>query len=308
MKIKRISDTISNLNESIVEEATAYQKASAKRNAWMKWVAVAACFALVLAIGIPALYNMQIGQDKTLVDNIWIIRYDNAYYEIIEDNPEALEKFGVVTEVTEDVIGEHICYLQFEYPESERSQCIVSDEKTEMELLEYKPANNKAHRIFRNGEKYYIARFCNYLNPDDVSYSVSTALEVFGIYGSDDIKSIAPTSTDNTWKITGTAVTDKDTIAAFYNEIIRLQHYSWDEYHDLAFADHLKEAEAEGSTDAEIYQQYADDLCVLVIETVDGIRFTIDYYPSFEWIYFSVTQTHCQITTAMSDWIKDHMQ
>lgn len=311
MKRNRISDTISNLNESIIEETTTYQKTTekaARRYGRMKWTAVAACFALVLGIGIPVLNNMLVEQDKSTVDNLWLIEYDNAYYEIIEDNPEALEKFGVATKVTKEIIGEHICYLQPEHPETERSICIVSDEKSEMELLEYKPANNKAHRIFRDGEKYYIARFCNYLNPDDVSYPVSTALEIYGIYSADDIKSIAPTSTDNTWKITGTAVTDKDIIAVFYNEIIGLQHYSEDEYHDLAFANHLKDAEAKGSADAEIYTKHAEDHCNLVVETVDGIRFTIGYYPSFGWMNFSEAQTYCNMTTEMAEWIEKNIQ
>ncbi len=311
MKKQRISEIINNLNETIIEEATTYQKTTAKvtkPSMWIRWTAVAACFVLVLAVGIPIYNNIFVEPDKQTVDSVWLIEYDNAYYEIIEDNPTALEKFGVVSEITEDVIGEHISYLQLENPESERSNCIVSEEETDLELLEYKPANNKAHQVLRYGEKYYIARFCNYLNPDDVSYSVNVALEVYGIDEVSDIKSIAPTSTDNTWNIYGDIITDKSVIAEFYNEIINLKHYSEDEHHDLVFADHLKEAEDKGNADAEIYTKHADDLGVLVIETVDGIRFTINYYPSFGWMHFSATQTYCQMTPAMEMWIIDNIK
>lgn len=313
MKKQRISDIISNLNESIIEEATVYQKSNAKaskRNVWMKWTAVAACFALMLAVGIPVLNNVLVGPDKQIVNSVWLIEYDNAYYEIIENNPKALEKFGVVTEITDDVIGGHISYLQLEHPKSERSNCIVSKETTEMELLEYKPANNKAHRVFRNGEKYYIARFCNYLNPDDVSYPVNAALEVYGVDGASDIKGIAPTSTDNTWNINGTTITDKSIIATFYHEIIHLKHYSEQEHHELVFAEDLKSAEGKNGGDigTEIYTKHADDLNVLVIETVEGIRFTIGYYPSYGWIYFSETQTYCKMTTEMAEWIENNIR
>ncbi len=119
-----------------------------------------------------------------------------------------------------------------------------------------------------------------------------------------------PTSTDNNWKITGDTITDKNTIATFYDEMVSLEHYSENEYHNLAFANHpsLEEAENKGSADAEIYELYADDLSVLVIETVDGIRFVIDYYPSYKWIYFSETQTYCQMTSAMAQWFKNNIK
>ncbi len=310
MKRKRISDTISNLNEGVIEEATTFQKTKANKHAvWIKWTAVIACFALVMAIGIPVINNLIITQDKEATDTAWMIQYDNAYYEIIEDNPKALKKFGINPKgITSDLAGKHISFLRVSVAGNIRNDLVASEEKTDMELLEYKPANNKAHIIFRNGEDYYIARFCNYLNPDDVSYPVSEAFEIYGIYTADDIKSIASTSTDNTWKITEDIITDKNVITAFYNEMIGLKHYSEGDYHNLAFASHLKEAENNGSADAEIYKLYADDLCVLVIETVDGIRFTIDYFPSYKWIHFSETQTYCQMTSAMEHWFSNNIK
>lgn len=54
MKRKKISETIDNINPKYINEATGYTgiaKSTPKR-VWYKWVAVAACFALVLCIGI----------------------------------------------------------------------------------------------------------------------------------------------------------------------------------------------------------------------------------------------------------------
>lgn len=311
MKKKRITDTFNNLNETIIEEATIFQKSSGtRRSHWIKWTAIAACFMMVIAFGLPTLKNVLLGPDKQIIDSVQLIIYDNAYYEIISENPEALKKFGVATRITEDIIGSHISYLQPEHPAAPPySNYIVSEEKTEWELLEYLPANNKAHRIFRNGENYYIVRFCNYLIPDDASCPVTTALEVYGIFDAKNIKSITPTSTDNTWQPTGPAITDKAAIAIFYNELIALKHFSEEEYHELVFAEDLKAAEEVGGGDVgdEVYAKHANDCHVLVIETMEGIRFTIDYYPSYGWFKFSETQSYCQMTPAMKVWLDDNL-
>lgn len=55
MKRKKISETIDNINPKYVNEATTYTgdaKKKAHRTGWMKWGAIAACFALVAVLGI----------------------------------------------------------------------------------------------------------------------------------------------------------------------------------------------------------------------------------------------------------------
>ena len=53
MKRKKISETIENINPKYIDEATEYTGVAkiAPKKVWYNWAAVAACFALVLAIG-----------------------------------------------------------------------------------------------------------------------------------------------------------------------------------------------------------------------------------------------------------------
>lgn len=53
MRKKKISEAMENINQKYVNEATAYtgEAETAYRPVWMRWGAVAACFALVVAIG-----------------------------------------------------------------------------------------------------------------------------------------------------------------------------------------------------------------------------------------------------------------
>ena len=53
MRKNKISEAMGNINQKYVNEATAYtgEATTARRPVWMKWGAVAACFALVAAIG-----------------------------------------------------------------------------------------------------------------------------------------------------------------------------------------------------------------------------------------------------------------
>ncbi len=54
MRKNRISETIGSINQKYVNEADAYigEARAVRRPAWMKWSAIAACFALVAVLGI----------------------------------------------------------------------------------------------------------------------------------------------------------------------------------------------------------------------------------------------------------------
>lgn len=248
MKRKQISETIENINPKYIDEATRYsgKVKILQKKSWYKWALAAACFAFVLAVSIPFARDLYVSQDdKTIVDSVMLIEYEDAYLEVIEDSARA-EKFGLEKEITEDIIGKHIVYLQKEVPEAERSNYIVADGKTDIELLEYSPAPYKAVRIFRDGDKYYYALFCNYLIETNESLPIQDAFEVYGIDEASDIVSITPVKSDNTWKPNKKVITDSAVISEFFNEISKLPAFCFDDYHDLVFADELKKLEEAG--------------------------------------------------------------
>lgn len=312
MKREKISETIENINPKYIDEATEYTGVvkTTPKKVWYKWVAIAACISLVLAIGFPFAKDLFISPDqKDTVDAVALIEYDDSYLEVIED-AKRIKKFGLPSEITKDIIGNHIVFLQKVIPETKYSDYVVSDTMTNIELFEYKPAPYKAVRILKDGNNYYYAIFCNYLVKSNESLPVQAAFDVFGIDEPIDIISITPVKVDNTWKANGKAITDSAIISEFYTEISKLTAYSFDEYHEMTFAEKLKKYEDEGSGDigSEAYTQVADDLREIMIETKEGLRFTIHYYPSYGWINIVQTMSYYQMSPEISEWFLNYMK
>lgn len=311
MKRKKISETIENIDPKYINEAIQYNgKAKvSQEKLWYKWVAVAACSVLVLAISIPYARDLFVSQDqKLIVDAVILVEYEDAYLEVIED-PTTIEKFGLGKEITADIIGKHIVYLQKRVPEAERSDYIVADGETDIELFEYSPAPYKAVRIFRDGNKYYYALFCNYLVQANESLPIKDAFEVYGIEEASDIVSITPVKSDNSWKPNGTAITDSAMISDFFNEISVLTACCFDDYHNFMYADELKKLEGTGGDiGSEAYTRVADDRNDMIIETKDGLRFGIHYYPSYGWINVSQTMSYYQMSPEISDWFSNYVK
>ncbi len=312
MKRKKISETIENINPKYIDEATEYTGAvkSTSKKVWYKWVAAAACFALVLAIGFPFAKDLFISPDqKDIVDAVILIEYDDSYLEVIEDT-KTIKKFGLPNEITEDIIGNHIVFLQKAVLEAEYSNYVVADATTTIELFEYKPAPYKAVRILKDGDTYYYAWFCNYLVENNESLPIQSAFDVYGIDDATDIISITPVKSDNYWKANGKAIVDATTISDFYTKISKLSDFSFDEYHDLVFADDLKKAEDAGGGDigSEVYTRVADDRKDILIETKDGLRFTIQYYPSYGWINITKTLSYYQMSPEITEWFESNIK
>ena len=311
MKRGRISEIIGNIDGKYVDEAAGYtgKENGGNKNVRFKWGVIAACLILAVIV-IPLAGNLlTIQSDKKTVDSILLIEYEKAYLEVIESNPQTLKKHGLETEVTEELIGKHIAYLKKETPDDERSNYVVSEEKTDLELFEYAPAPYKAVRIFRDGETYYYALFCNYLIKTSECLPVTDGFEVYGVTKSSDIVSITPVASGNSWKASGKAITDSGSIDAFYKEISTLSAYSFDDYHNAVFADELEELEGtDQDIDSEAYSDLAEDRKDIVIETKEGLRFAIWYYPSYGWINEPATMSYYRMTSDISEWFSKYVE
>ena len=312
MKREKISETIENINPKYIDEATEYTGVvkTTPKKVWYKWVAIAACFALVLAIGFPFAKDLFISPDqKDTVDAVALIEYDDSYLEVIED-AKRIKKFGLPSEITKDIIGNHIVFLQKVIPETKYSDYVVSDTMTNIELFEYKPAPYKAVRILKDGNNYYYAIFCNYLVKSNESLPVQTAFDVFGIDEPIDIISITPVKVDNTWKANGKAITDSAIISEFYTEISKLTAYSFDEYHNAIYADELGKYEDKdgGDVGGGLYTRVADDYKEVKITTKDGLNLVIGYYPSYNWIKADETLSYYQMSPEMSNWFSNSIK
>lgn len=307
MRGNEFLDKMELVNQEYVEAADKAPKR--KKNPWVKWGAAAACFALVIAICFSFTKDLFIlPNHKDITGRFTMIEYDNAYLEIIEDS-KTVDRLGLKKEITHEVIGKHITFLQKENPDAELSDYIVADKETDFELLEYAPAPLKAVRVFRNGDKYYYAWFCNYLIGQGEAMTIQKAFDVFGINKASDIISITPIKTDNTMKATGAAITNIAVITEFYAEISKLTAHSFDEYHEAVFGEELEKYEDEGGGDvgSEIYTRVADDYKEVKIETKDGLYFVIGYYPSYCWLEVGVTMSYYQMSPKIQAWFEENI-
>lgn len=86
MRKNRISETIGNINQKYVNEANAYtgEAKVVRRPAWIKWGAIAACFALVAVLGIGVFQGGLFGSGEQIatLDNGTKISFSKSESEI----------------------------------------------------------------------------------------------------------------------------------------------------------------------------------------------------------------------------------
>ena len=107
MRKNRISETIGNINQKYVNEATAYtgEVKAVRHPVWMKWGAVAACLCLIVAamVAVPNLFGDNAIKDETiisgfksgsLVDACYATPVPGEYFCFIEVNEARKEYAG----------------------------------------------------------------------------------------------------------------------------------------------------------------------------------------------------------------------
>lgn len=297
MNTKKFSDAMSELDIKYVDEATNYKK-KVKRPAWLKWGAMAACLCLVVSIAIPAL-NSKVGSDgqEDVVNAIVALEFNGMFYEAV-NIPEVLKKYGLPTEITADIAGEHISYLESDGGAG--YNCTVTE--TDIELYQYAPSPCDGVLVLRDGDTWYVALFCNFYELDSNTVVAMTELyRVYGIECAEDIASITEMGKNNDKEI-GKPVTDSLEISEFYDITISLPSYGNDDFQELTFSG-VPEEEQQA-----FHSAFADDRRNLRIETTEGLRFFIDFYPSYDWLESGGTLSYYRINEQMYDWISRNLE
>ena len=307
MKNYELLDAIGGIDAHYVNAAD--QPAGRKRSSRIiRWIVVAACMCLTVGIVIiPQLTNIlqnkggsdhQTHEDPDyLVQDIANLEFNGAYYEAT-DIPEVLERFGLPTVITEDMAGEHFGYLQTDGGAGYKESAV----ETDIELMQYAPASCRGVYIIRDGNKYLAALFCNIISLDsNASAEMETLYEFYGIQSADDIISITEVDR-NRDKTIGNVITDSHEIATFYEISNQLACYGNDDFQAIVFDGIPEEQQPEAHT------KFADDLKVIRIETKEGLRFFIEAYPAYGWIYGNGTLSYYQIDNQMSEWLNYNLQ
>ena len=304
MNRKDLYNAINEVDDDILERSeTAFQ--SKKKSVLLKWGAIAACLCILVSIAMPVIhYKGGFGsQDSSdgIVEPTLLLYLKGALYECFDD-PQGLKKLGLPLEITAELAGDHVANIEVggivEYQETVR--------QTDKELFQYAPAPSRAIYILRDGDNYMAAVFVRTYFPDDPN-AYSDLADVYRFYGIEDAGDIASIAQMD-WhrkRINGAEITDANVIAEFYTlttDIVNFVGMDNDAFQDRVFGDVPEENAPEA------HNAFAEDLQILRIETVSGLRFFVSVYPSYGYLYSSEAMAYYLITPELNEWFKNYME
>lgn len=297
MKNKRLLNIVGEIDDRHIAEAAPNAKAKRKAPVWTKWAAMAACLAVVVSVAIPL---TQISQDKLPTEDIQMIEFNNAYYEVCDDK-KVLKRLGIDANITEEDAGEIVTHLTPKTPGGQGNY-IATSEETTIILYSYAAVPCEAVYVICDNGEYDAVVFCNHVLPDTESISMEVLYSTYGVTGAEDISSIAVV---NDWfekKIVGVTVTDKNVISDFYSASISLQDYDNDTYHEMNYGHIDNEEEL-----VQAYDKTSENKITLMFETVDGLRFCLEYDGDGGWIYSGSTMRYYRVTDKVANWFSTHI-
>ena len=296
--------SFNNIDDDILERSEANKKRLAYT--WKKWGAIAACFCLIVGVLVPIVNNIfhpKGGYDSQdgVVPEVALLYFQGALYECC-DARDGLNRLGLPSEITPEMAGEHVTYIEKDGPVEYQETA----EETDIELLQYAPAPTKAVYILRSGENYMAVTFCRTYFPDDTkAYSdLAEVYRFFDISSASDIKSIA--ETDWHWSmVTGAKITDTSVIDQFYTlttDITKFISMDNDAFQSIVF-DGIPEEKQE-----EAHNAFADDCHIIRVETKDGFYFYLSYYPNYGFVYSGHAMAYHQVTPELRRWFETNMK
>uniref|UniRef100_UPI004055CFF6 hypothetical protein n=1 Tax=Agathobacter sp. TaxID=2021311 RepID=UPI004055CFF6 len=184
MRKNRISETMQNINQKYVDEATAYtgEAKAAHRSVWMKWGAIAACLCLVVAtvIALPGIFGDS-GNDGglTAIEN-------NDGTMVVGFKTDSV----VDTKYTIPELGSYFCYVEVnearkEYADREVSFLLAFDVfNADEEKMTIEELTEEYQRLADLGYKlYYVEDHWTYYGDNQKKYSPV----VVGLFTEDEL-------------------------------------------------------------------------------------------------------------------------
>ncbi len=291
--------SIGEVDDTVLERS---ERVSKKVPLWIRWCAAAACLCIVIAICIPVLHSRgnTVSKDPLTGDSARL-EYNGCWYETVDD-PKLLQIYGLPKKITKAMAGERVAYVGISYDEG-YTVFKTTPQKTDIELYTYAPAPSDAVYIWREGDVYLAAVFCNFemFSDSNTNYELSELYRVYGLTSPDDIISI----TETDWhrdKVVGNNIKDSGEIQAFYDLTLRLDSYGNDDFQSLMFGSYETEEAQE-----QVHIAYAEDNRVLRIECSNGLMFYLSLHPSFGWMSASGTMSYYRINEELQGWIDSNL-
>lgn len=289
-------DILGGIDAAYIDESkdTVQNRKTFRISRWLP--ALAACAALILMI--PVVRNIFRGKGGTdgppdYLEEVKSLEFNGAYYEVT-DIPEVLLRYGLPEKLSPDLAGEHVSYLS----SIGTAGYLESVTETDIELLQYAADPCRGVYIVKDNDHCYAAIFCNFiLISSDASIELSELYNAYGVFKPEDIVSV----TETDWhrdKEKGKSVTDRTDIEEFFTFTCSMSPQSSGEFQAEVF-DGIPEDEQQKKHTA-----FADDCRMIRIETSSGLRFYIEVYPKFGWMYGPGTLSYFRMTPEFLDWFK----
>jgi len=309
VKNEKLFDAVSDIKKEFIEEADTYtfQKRTTPRI--VKWGSMAASFFLVL-IGVTILtsglfvrkgakdaYNGYGVPTPTPGGSVLsVLAYNGALYNL-SNEIGYLNRAGIENVITQDDCGASLGNLiktENGYEET------VYD--TDIELYQYAPAlSNTAVLVVRDGEDYMAGLFSNKLTIGDYNdhNTISGLYRRYGITSADHISSVAEVSSVSLGEAVAEKITGNDAMNTFYSASMTMesQCFGREDFRELV-TDNMSEEE---------YQTFLESERAVCIETAEGLKFYLNWYPENGWFFASGARAYYKITEEMQNWLDTYI-
>ena len=177
MKKEELFNIIGEVDEQKVAAAGMAMNKKKSRPVWVKWGAMAACLCLVVVGAVLPMTNNDTpthSQEElppvTVIDEgpagmttpemVEIVEVNGVEYVVYgNEDKDILENYGLPTELTEDLAGEHVCYLGISDNRFVSAEKADSSEENDIELFEYAPEpNENVYIMCKSGEYFAVIR------------------------------------------------------------------------------------------------------------------------------------------------------
>ncbi len=251
---------------------------------WMKWVVLAVCLCLVIAIGIPAIQYSIVGQSHNSSFLEVVAEWNGKLYSVVNDpDSDAFDNYNLEENITRDLLGDVLGSQELVIQNDENGT--VTDQFT---LYRYAKAPVTRFDWYPrmivedSAGNFYHAIIGSCFDAD-----TQTPEEVFGVYGlssEEDIAVIKRVGYENK------KITERDYINKFYQGLMT------DDWGDNEFLQKnvyqntgLDEQEVINT----LYPKYADDAVSLIVELKNGLCLDVNfsshnYVNVFNELYFRV--------------------
>lgn len=312
MKNEKLYDAISDIREEFIEEAENYKFKKSIVPRLVKWGSMAACFCLVvLGAGLvmsgtfakkgakSEAESGTAGLAPAETDSLYtVLAYNGALYNV-SNNLADLNAAGIPDIMTPEDCGASLGNLR----KTENGGYEETVLETDIELYQYASAfSNTAVYVIRDGEEYMAGLYSNHLTiGDDNDHSpISSLYRRYGIKTEEQIASVAEVNSVTEGQVISEVIKEPEEIAEFYEATKTMESLCFGR-EDFKTLVTNKMAEDE-------YQAFLQTARFICIETYEGLKFYIKWYPEAGWFYSSGSKAFYQVTEEMQAWLDTYLE